>query len=728
MPQLELRGCRTRPLLSYLKALGALRAISRQVDAAARGRWSALGYFELSSALDEEELTEWFSTGYVPPTILSPWNGGSGFYPKGNTTAAAALGALETSADPRLDSHRTAIAITRRILASLEIESKPTDEGKLVLIKALRAAWPDDGIEWLDASTVEGSKTVARLPILGAGGGDGRFDFSSNYMQALPAVLGIRDAESSERLLRASVLGDNAALLKASFGHLDREDSPVKSAAPGAGAVGNPWDLVLGLEGSLIFAASATRRHESGRQPQAVAPFTARSTSAGFASASGSESGSEVWMPVWHSAARLSEVSALSREARAQVGRQNAVTAFDFARASADMGVARGIDSFERFSILERSGQSNLAVAAGRIPVSSRPGARALGQVSTWLSQLERRLGDPPASVREALRALRTTTFAMAQTGRSDSAEEVLVAMGRLESALVRSGVADRAGLAPPTRLDAASWIEVLDRRSPEVAVAVSLASLRGSSAELPTIRDYLHGTQRTRTGVEYPAGVTPRKVPGAGGWDSLLAQLHARRFVDAARSPGSDRPTGHAPAEGEQQGAVDQPLGYTAGVWCDLEAARAFAGARLDGERIVGLVGGLSLLGGFNKVTMPQPSLSRSPNPSYDLLALAFAGTSTVPLNPRGDWPSRLATGDIESILRDAHLRLRLADINPLPAPDDLLMAKPMPHAMASALLLRLSSTSRDRIRALIEIADSDQEQSPAHDAPETSHQGGDQ
>ena len=57
MPELRLDGCRTRPLLGYLKALGVLRIVTRQVDDDAHGRWSG-GTFELSSPLDREALRE----------------------------------------------------------------------------------------------------------------------------------------------------------------------------------------------------------------------------------------------------------------------------------------------------------------------------------------------------------------------------------------------------------------------------------------------------------------------------------------------------------------------------------------------------------------------------------------------------------------------------------------------------------------------------------------------
>jgi len=86
VPDVRLSGCGPRPLVGYLKALGVLRAVSRQADRSARGRWGATS-FELRSELSEGNLHEFFLERFVPSPILSPWNGRSGFYARGGRTA-----------------------------------------------------------------------------------------------------------------------------------------------------------------------------------------------------------------------------------------------------------------------------------------------------------------------------------------------------------------------------------------------------------------------------------------------------------------------------------------------------------------------------------------------------------------------------------------------------------------------------------------------------------------
>jgi CRISPR-associated protein Csx17 len=121
VPELRLPGCRTQPLLGYLKGLGLLRVVARQADPEARARWSG-DVLELSSCLDRDSLSEFLLRSYSPTPILSPWNGRSGFYVRGNSTAVGALKRIESSDDERLGSYRAAISVAREVLARLGVE------------------------------------------------------------------------------------------------------------------------------------------------------------------------------------------------------------------------------------------------------------------------------------------------------------------------------------------------------------------------------------------------------------------------------------------------------------------------------------------------------------------------------------------------------------------------------------------------------------------------------
>ena len=87
---IPLNGCTPTPLASYLKAIGVLRLISspanhvsgEAADAHARGWWQN-ECFHLRTTLSRDTLLHFFLHDYAPSPIIAPWNGGSGFYPKG---------------------------------------------------------------------------------------------------------------------------------------------------------------------------------------------------------------------------------------------------------------------------------------------------------------------------------------------------------------------------------------------------------------------------------------------------------------------------------------------------------------------------------------------------------------------------------------------------------------------------------------------------------------------
>ena len=107
MNVLRLGGCTLEPLGSYLKALSVLRLVSEQADGSARGWWDR-GSFCLETELDEDRLVAFFLESYAPTPILSPWNGGSGFYPKDRKVGIQAIAGSSRRAIRGLPgSHRT---------------------------------------------------------------------------------------------------------------------------------------------------------------------------------------------------------------------------------------------------------------------------------------------------------------------------------------------------------------------------------------------------------------------------------------------------------------------------------------------------------------------------------------------------------------------------------------------------------------------------------------------
>ena len=160
MHPLTLTGCSPVPLAHYLKALAVLRLVaeSEHGDATATAYWKN-DHFILNSRFDRETLTEFFSRDYKPTPILSPWNGGSGFYFQEEklsekdpltgkkkktgirnqpTEATRVVELLAASTDGRFDDYRAAISLTRSILDKRSFVSAPSDADKDDLLIELR--------------------------------------------------------------------------------------------------------------------------------------------------------------------------------------------------------------------------------------------------------------------------------------------------------------------------------------------------------------------------------------------------------------------------------------------------------------------------------------------------------------------------------------------------------------------------------------------------------------
>ncbi|MEX2194096.1 MAG: type I-U CRISPR-associated protein Csx17 [Thermoleophilaceae bacterium] len=697
MTELRLPGCRSRPLLGYLKALGVLRVVARQADTGARGRFSG-GVLELSSELDRDAIGTFLLEDYMPTPVLSPWNGRGGFYAKTN----ASMETINTSAEPRLQGYQEAFARAGDVVERLGLSEQPRAKEKGRLLAALRNELSDDAVEWVDAAVVIVGSELRFPPLLASGGADGSYDFSKNFADALVPALGIgprpESGETRATWLDAALDATPAELVRGLSGaHFHRDASPVNSPLGEADALGNPWDVVLAIEGCLLLAPGAGRRHESSLPGSLVAPFTVRATAAGYGSALAGEKGrAELWLPLWSGWATLRELETVVREARAQVGRRSAHTGLDFVRSAGELGVARGIESFERYAILERAGQSGLAVPAGRISVRPRPAARAIASLDDWFSRAVSVRGRLPRAAAEPVSALERALFAFADASADAETRAnacgVLERLGAAEGALAAAATrAGKLGLAPLRGAPAGPWLAAADDGSPEFAVACGLASLHDTTpSSLPALRDYLHGTEwdPDRRRRRYEAGVK-RPIPRRGDAIVRLAALHVRRHLEAAHA--RQHSNGHEDRVG---------LSFDAGLSCPLAAVRAFARGQLDDERVLRLVEGLALLsfGGTRWEPRFRHAEAAAPVPAYELLALVWDGRAGMP-GARPGWAARLATGHPKPVIDDALLRLRLLSIEPLAGSGDLLAGCPPGPRLAAALLVRLPAGGHDAL-----------------------------
>ena len=135
-------------------------------------------------------------------------------------------------------------------------------------LQECRSKLPDDTLDWLDAAFVLYRDAQISSAIRDRRN-DGRLEFTNNFMQRLMDVFDSdgRPSPTSHSWLRSSLFGDLAP------GHL--RGQPIGQFNPsGAGgpnsssdfegeSLVNPWDYLLMIEGSLLFACGIVKKGES---------------------------------------------------------------------------------------------------------------------------------------------------------------------------------------------------------------------------------------------------------------------------------------------------------------------------------------------------------------------------------------------------------------------------------------------------------------------------------
>lgn len=503
-----------RPLGAYFKALGVLRVVAEQRDRDAR-LWFEDGAAVVRSELDGEALVAFLHDAYRPSPILSPWNADGGIEPDGSPTNE--LAELLARADPRLaefaEAARAAGEVRRRF------GPQPKDEEKTAMLVALRSELPDAALAWLDAAWAVRTRErgVAREPnrLLGSGGNDGRLDFSRLFARALTFALpegggprrGRRPpADLSRAWLRAALWrdggGEGTALVpdRMTGGLFLPGSTRGANATVGAEAepLGNPWDVVLMLEGVLLWGAVAVRHLRPTARPHAAFPFTFPPSPGGpGVSDDDLDNAAEVWVPVWSRPAGLPEVRQLLREGRAEWRGRPAGGAVEAALAARSLGVQRGLNAFERYGLQVRNGRSLLAVALGRFPVRDDPDVRLFAPLDRWRRQLEEaersRAG---ATVRTWRRRVEDALLAYLAAGGRAHLLRFVATLAEAEWAFARSApalarLAERGEAAPPPLpLLPAAILARLDDGSAAFSLAAALAGqtlVAGARGEIPS-------------------------------------------------------------------------------------------------------------------------------------------------------------------------------------------------------------------------------------------------
>ncbi len=545
-----LSGCTPQPLAHYLEALGVLRLVAQQADSRARGFWKD-ECFHLVTALDRQQLVDFFAERWVPTPMVTPWNGGSGFYPKDKAARTKGIEPLLASSHPRFGPYRQVLLDgIERIGDRAE---RPDGADKTAMQGEFRAAWTGPALAWFSSAIVLGEDGAKYPALLGSGGNDGRLDFTSNFMQRLVELF---DLETG--LPHDGTAGIESALFSTPFRGL--RDNSVGQFLPGdagganasAGFEGksqlNSWDFVLMLEGALVLSVAAVRYLDAGA-PQAAAPFAFRGNAAGYASASSADESArgEQWMPLWDRPATFAEVQGLFREGRVQLGRRRARSARDAARAISSQAVSRGVSAFQRFGYIERNGQSNLAVPLGRWHVARRDQAAVLAEIEPWVERLRRASRDDqrdPESLRRQVRAIESAMLDIYRRGGKPAEwQRLLVAMGQAEDGLVRRRRHSAAKNLRPIPPLSPRWILHAAGDAPplELRLAAGLASQTGPIGDRWTaLREHCapldkHGQRFAQQGDKL-AAPSSMVWQGRSLVDDLCAMIE-RRLIDGGRA-----------------------------------------------------------------------------------------------------------------------------------------------------------------------------------------------
>lgn len=627
--EVALPGCAPAPLASYLKALGILRLVAEQADADVRGWWQG-NHFVLASTLDADGLKTFFLNEYIPSPIVSPWNGRAGFL-EGDDTDSNRSGAKVVREILNATHQRfarikfiiekcngnTAIQELKKIRIDIKRLDKRTKEVvgqekniidtqlrelnrqrkniKFVLVSRLRAELPDEFLFWFDACQSVASK-FSVSPLL-QGGLDGSTDFGVNFSQFILELIDHKTGQprNNSNILLCNALFDEPV-----------PDLEVKVAigrfAPGSGggpnattgirgeSLANIWNFVLMLEGAIVFAAAATRRNETADPAVLSFPFAVRTTAAGSGQAALKDEGSsrtELWMPLWARPAGYAEVRGVLAEGRVTLGRRPVRDGLDFVRAVSKLGVDRGISHFQRYGLMQRSGDAYLATPLTQVRVDRNARADLIDQLDTdgWLDSFRRlaRQGEAPARLSGIGRRLDRALFDLAtpdgKTATADAArvQAALVALGEAVHYLAHSPKAREAVRFLP-RLDQ-HWAQVADDASDDFRLAAAIAGL-GAGPGAPSGAPPLlaHIAPVADRGGRWAETSQQRVVWGEGALIDKLVRVLRRRLIDAERA-----------------GATEKPLGGTPGA--DLAAIASFLSTATDDARIEALVRGLALV-----------------------------------------------------------------------------------------------------------------------------------
>lgn len=693
---LDMRGCTPEPLGNYLKSLGVIRLIAEQADPEARAWWKG-GLLHLHTKWSQEDVLNFFLTGigenkkpiYSPTPIFAPWGGRPGFYSDGNKKAKGLLKKIRDLTQPQGRFHpayriveltdrvlreRTAVVKEKRKEVTKPwvdlIKSDKIDQRtplKSVIASAMRNAWGTHAVDWFDAC-LSLEENVRFGFLYGTGGNEGSADITNNFWEMIEEGIGLPTPKRDTReQLHSAVFGGPR------LGGVPRTAGQHFPLAAGSSNCGqefegssstNQWDVILMMEGAVLFAGATTKRLSQHGKGKAAFPFMIDHLATAESSTSLKDElkqdakvircRAEFWMPLWNTPTSLPELRALLSEGRLQrPNGERTEHTLHAMEAIKTLGVSRGIDAFHRVALFERRGQgSYLASSLGYHPTSQHPSSYAalLGEIERFRQQIYRNLREGPGIADRLLRARQGLHAALAALLRENEESQRSVSEGLIDVlrsvAAVEREVAvlkDRTQLLSPCPALGAAWLpREIDAPEFRLARAVAAIAAWGTSSADGWQRPAV-GAVRTsllpvaRRGKDWVWDDTTRIAVWSSG-SSLpvnLAGVLRRRLVDAQRGHGEGLP-------------LWSPHGAT---FTDL---LAFWQGTVDEECLADLIHALALInvGQWEAAAADDWQVRHEPTPDLRSAAVWFDGND----QPRTDLPLPCWQG--RPLLTDDELR----------------------------------------------------------------------
>lgn len=591
---------------------------------------------------------------------------------------------------------------------------------KALVLLQLRNEADEAWLSWFDAcqslAQVSSTKEQDRnkplhAPLLGKGGVDGSMDFGVNFQKRITELF---ELGSGKPLPRCEAWLDHAlfdlptaSLIAVKPGQFN----PGAGKFPNSGngflgeELGNPWNSMLSLEGAMLFATATSRRLESSEPGMLSAPFTVTSRVSGVGSAnlrdeSEKLTNGEIWMPLWGSPASFDELRCLLTEGRAAVSGRPARDGLDFARAVAQLGVDRGIHSFQRFGFLKRFGKTYLAAPLARLPVRRNEDADLIADLERrrWLRSVQQyaRGKLAPDSFRSAAYQLDTALYALTQQASRTAVHTVLRRVGLIEAVVSLNVKAQKE--VPPVPQLGSTWVSKYDDPSAEYRIATALAGLRlyGKKQIQGRLQGFALAARHHLVVINEQGSAWDRDsrlaVWGPGPLTGNLVALLQRRRLEAIAL-----------------GAEGEVLASQTGATCN--DVVQFLGRVTDDARISELLGGLACVD-WSDAERPRKNEEAALPPAFALLKVFFTPESVLRalkwLPPDRSFrlpaeiPARLAADDARSAVKIAWQRLRVIGVK-LPGRNPPEVAGADGPRWLAALCIPLSfSETRSLLRGL--------------------------